>query len=296
MTDTAHSAQHFTPSRDFWWHADYLDLLARRLGLERCRSVLEVGAGVGHWTAQLVGRCAAGAAFTATDREEIWVERLRERFAGVPQFTAVRADVADLSAVPATFDLVSCQTLLLHVNDVPGALAQMKRCLVPGGLLLFVEPDNFSNRMPRGSVLATLTPADYGQLAAMWWAWEIGRTKLGLGREWIGELLPKMIVDSGLEDLRVYQNDRLWPWAPPYDTEVVTALRAEGSTAEDDAAEEAEARRFVLEAGYDATAFESAWRLDQHYRATARQAVESGAFSSVDNGHSYIFAARRPVA
>lgn len=43
-----HSAAYFNPQRDFWWNADYLQLLAERLGLGDVRSALDVGAGVGH--------------------------------------------------------------------------------------------------------------------------------------------------------------------------------------------------------------------------------------------------------
>ena len=31
MSHEPHSASQFTPSRDHWWHADFLDLMAKRL-------------------------------------------------------------------------------------------------------------------------------------------------------------------------------------------------------------------------------------------------------------------------
>jgi hypothetical protein len=43
-----HSAAYFNEQRDFWWNADYLGLVAARLGLKRARSALDVGAGMGH--------------------------------------------------------------------------------------------------------------------------------------------------------------------------------------------------------------------------------------------------------
>jgi hypothetical protein len=51
----------------------------------------------------------------------------------------------------------------------------MKHRLKPGGPLLLVEPNNFFNRLPTSSAIATLSPVEYGQLAAFWWAFERGR-------------------------------------------------------------------------------------------------------------------------
>ena len=42
-----HSAAYFDEQRDFWWNHDYLRLVATRIGLERVRSVLDVGDAVG---------------------------------------------------------------------------------------------------------------------------------------------------------------------------------------------------------------------------------------------------------
>lgn len=44
-----HSERYFTDSRDHWWHADYLGLLAARLGVARAKTLLEVGTGQGHF-------------------------------------------------------------------------------------------------------------------------------------------------------------------------------------------------------------------------------------------------------
>lgn len=293
MNDKPHSAREFTASRDFWWHADYLDLLARRLELARCTSVLELGAGLGHWTAHLIPRCAANAAFTVVDREQVWVDQLRERFADRLRFTAVRADVADLTALDGTFDLVTCQTVLLHVHDVPAALAQMRQRLVPGGLLLLVEPDNLFNRLPTTSILATLSPSDYGQLASLWWAFERGREALGFGREWIAELLPKMLVDCGFAQVRVWQNDRVWPWSPPYDSEEVAAIRSELPSSDADDSERDEARTFALAGGLHPETFDDAWRLQQEVKAHTMQAIEGETYSTVGDGHVYVFTGRR---
>jgi len=294
MNERPHSSEQFTGSRNLWWHDDYLDLLAQRLDMKRCRSVLDLGAGVGHWTALVAARCAADASVTALDRERAWVDALDRRFAGRPNFVALQADVADLSGLPGSYDLVTCQTLLLHIPDVPGVLNQAMRLLVPGGLLLLAEPNNFSNRMAMSSVTATLTPAQYGELAAFWWSFERGREKLGLGREWIAELLPKMIADAGFDDLEVFVNDRVWPCFPPYETAEQVMLSAEKS-APDSAARNSyreETRRCVLAGGLDAPAFAHAWSLVEELERREQAARADLSLSYCGPGSHFVFAAR----
>ncbi|MEM6290055.1 MAG: hypothetical protein AAGA54_02285, partial [Myxococcota bacterium] len=55
--------------RDTWWNDDFLDLIARRFRLERCRDALDVGCGAGHWSQALHRRLHPEAAITGLDRE-----------------------------------------------------------------------------------------------------------------------------------------------------------------------------------------------------------------------------------
>jgi SAM-dependent methyltransferase len=298
MTQRPHSAEHFTKSRDLWWHADYLQLLAHRLETHRCHSILDLGAGVGHWTALVAQLCAPDAAITAVDREPAWVAELARRFAGRKDFAAVQADVADLSAIAGPFDLVTCQTLLLHVTDVPGVLAQMRRLLAPGVTLLLAEPNNFLNRMGMTSVTAELTPVEFGALATFWWAFEKGREQLGLGREWIAEVLPKLIVDAGFENLMVFQNDRTSARFPPYATIAQTtslAEQADRSKTDAEAAEREQTRRCVLAGGLDAAAFDRTWILIQDIERRTERAVAERTFSCAGSDHFFVLAAKVPA-
>src|SRR5690348_11841123 len=74
-----HSAEYFGEYRDFWWNTDFLELMARRLGLDQAKSILDVGCGVGHWTQVLAPVLHPGAHVTGVDREETWVTRATER-------------------------------------------------------------------------------------------------------------------------------------------------------------------------------------------------------------------------
>ena len=153
--------------------------------------------------------------------------------------------------------------------------------------------------MAMSSVTTSLNPAQYGELAAFWWSFELGREKLGLGREWVAELLPKMIADAGFGNLEVFVNDHffLWPCFPPYDTPEQVMLQAEKAEP-DGSAQQAyreETRRCVLAGGLDATAFEHTWTLIEKLEQSAEAARADLSLSYCGPGSHFVFAARAPV-
>ncbi len=116
---------------------------ARQHGLTRPAParVYDVGAGTGFWVAWWLRRGARQV--DGCDLVPEAVQRLEQRFDGRPVRIAV-ADVSDPAGLgTATYDLVSCQNVLLHVTDDQAfarALSNVARLVAPGGLLLLTEP------------------------------------------------------------------------------------------------------------------------------------------------------------
>lgn len=297
MSKHPHSAEHFTSSRDHWWNADFLDLMARRLDLSACQSVLELGAGKGHWTSHVIDRVAPTASLTLVERERRWITALQKRFAGNPRIKVVQGDVAALNLPHRAFDLVTCQTLLMHLSNVQAVLHQIFDLLAPGGLLLLSEPDNFANRLALDSVRTELTPEQFGQVAALWWAFEKGRESYGLGQEWIAVRLPALINAEGFTDLSVHCNDRPAMLAPPYASKgeraAITDWLATPAHGDDVAGRE-DVLRFVLAGGMDEASFDRAWAVVSDLDAKARAALTARTLSYCC-GNLYLFAARRPA-
>jgi SAM-dependent methyltransferase len=105
------------------------------------RRVYDVGAGRGFWMAWWRRRGAV--VIDGCDLVPEAVARLNRMFDGVPGRVVVAdiGDVGDLSE--ETYDLVSCQNVLLHVTDDAAfqrALANIARLVAPGGVLLMTEP------------------------------------------------------------------------------------------------------------------------------------------------------------
>jgi len=140
-----------------------VEAAARAIRAERPTTVLEVGCGGG----QLAARIAAEnpqARVVATD--------LSARMAELAGSRGVVAQVADVQALPfgdGAFDVVAAMWMLYHVPDLDAGLAQLRRVLRPGGLLVAVtngdEHTADLRREAGGAPLVTAFSSENGEPA-----------------------------------------------------------------------------------------------------------------------------------
>ncbi|MFO0659462.1 MAG: class I SAM-dependent methyltransferase [Polyangiaceae bacterium] len=235
MTDVrhidAHSALYFGDTRDEWWNLDHLRLLVARWSMSTVTDVLDVGAGVGHWGRLLSQALPSALRLTGVEREPRWVHEATQRAQPLPPATHpqtkleyVLGDAMHLPFADASFDLVTCQTVLIHLPNPRACIAEMARVLRPRGHLLLVEPNNIAGQLA-SRVAAPLDDIDdvlretRFQLIC-----ERGKAKLGLGFNSLGESLPGLIDATLFADIDIAQCDRPSPLLPPYSTR---AQRAE---------------------------------------------------------------------
>jgi ubiquinone/menaquinone biosynthesis C-methylase UbiE len=95
----------------------------------RPERVLEVGCGMGEFAERV--RRETGAEVVATDLSPRMVELTRER--GID---ASVADVEELPFADGEFDCAAANWMLYHVADLDRALAELRRVLRPGGVLV----------------------------------------------------------------------------------------------------------------------------------------------------------------
>src|SRR5262249_6393313 len=123
-----HSAEYFGDTRDHWWNGDQIEFLSRFWNVTAIRSVLDVGCGIGHWGRALAPVLPRDCRLIGVDREERWVNEAARRGerAGLGDRFAYRVGTAEkLSFADESFDLVTCQTLLIHVRDPAQVLGEM---------------------------------------------------------------------------------------------------------------------------------------------------------------------------
>lgn len=216
---SSHSAEYFGDTRDYWWNQDFIQLMARRWGFDGVRSMLDVGCGVGHWGRLLAEALPPDARVMGVDRDPNWVENATKRAAETGHGARFHYQVAGAEQLPFeddTFDLVTCQTVLIHVRDPGAVISEMIRVTKPGGLVVAAEPNNacrpflFDSTSFRGSIDEICAHARF-QLVC-----ERGKEALGEGHNSLGQILPGLFAERGMADVRVYMNDRTSSLIPPY--------------------------------------------------------------------------------
>ncbi len=295
---SAHSAEHFGDTRDFWWHDDYIEMVARHWEIGAVRTVLDVGCGVGHWGRVLARVLPTTAHVTGVDREGIWVAKATERASanGLSQRFQYRlAAVESLPFDDGTFDLVTCQTLLMHVPDPQQALGEMLRVTRPGGLVLAAEPTNVA-----GALVDSIVLGDPPDIASLLFGFQLlcerGKSSLGEGNNLIGERLPALFLRAGLKRVEIRQNDRGWSLLPPYSSSFERALVDETLDAVDRQRwiwDQATTRRYFLAGGGSERDFLQRWSQAMAQRRRLADALRAQTYSCAGGGLFYLVWGRR---
>ena len=283
--------------RDLWWNRDFLDLISRRLEIDASGDVLDAGCGAGHWGRALLPYLGPHARLTGVDPEEAFLELAR---AGTDpaRSSFVTGTAEALPFADDSFDLVTCQTLLIHVRDPSMAIAEMMRVLRPGGVLLAVEPDNRAGNIallggePRPSdediltILDLLLRCDRGKLA------------LGEGDQSIGGRVAGLFAAAGIGEVVAYTNDRCMSVYPPYERgDMKVALEQELAWSADEVSILCGSRddneRFFEAGGGTPAQFHTCWAAVERWMALVREGIERGEYHAARGFVMYLTAGRK---
>jgi SAM-dependent methyltransferase len=296
--DGPHSADYFGPQRDFWWNDDFVDLMARRWRLAEVRRVLDVGCGAGHWARQILPRCHPEATLLGIDREAAWIARARtisSSFPGGERMTFERSDAMALEAHGGDFDLVTCQTVLIHLAEPARALVEMAARLRPGGLLAVVEPNNLAGALVSDSLDIDASMEERLERIKFLWMCELGKRNLGQGDNSLGDRVPELFARAGLVDVQVYNSDKVALLMPPYTAAGQEALRDEAFEHEgrDFAGwDRATAEQYFIAGGGDSAGFEKAWRRERLRVTRVATALREGRYYANATGVFYLVSGR----
>lgn len=299
MTDP-HSAEFFGPLRDLWWNHDFLALLARRFQWHSPLSVLDAGCGQGHWTQALAYVLPAGSRVLGIDREAAWIAEAYERSSKIQDHVPVSfeyriGDVLQLD-LSETFDVVTCQTFLIHVDEPRQAIRSMLRVLRPGGWLVCAEPNNLANTLTFDSTAWSTKMAGVMAGVELELVCELGKAHLGEGFNSAGELLPGWMAEMGLQSIHVYLSDKAMPLWPPYRDEAMAA--AISGTRDDHAANRwvwsrEKTLRYWRAGGGSDKRFDELWEAVREHRARALADMDRGEWHTAGGTLMYVVAGRK---
>jgi SAM-dependent methyltransferase len=138
MDKTAPSGERFVPEAmgGQLIEAEHQVRYRHAMQLVAGRSVLDAGCGVGWGSALLAGAGAASVAGLDVDADAL--DDARERTEAV---SFVRGDLMELPFGDECFEVVVCFEAIEHVPDPLVALDELRRVLVPGGVLTISSPN-----------------------------------------------------------------------------------------------------------------------------------------------------------
>lgn len=297
-----HSAEYFGDARDFWWNEDYLRWLLGRWRIDETRTVLDVGCGVGHW-GRLLGRVLPEeCSFTGVDREPLWAEKASARAGAAGLSHRFRYQVGRAEELPFeenSFDLVTCQTVLMHLRDPGAALREMFRVTRPGGVVLVAEPTHLVAPVLLDAIALNEPAESMAALVRFQLHCQHGKAKSGEGNDLIGEALPALFAAAGLREIEIRLNDRVNPLVPPYESDFAKALVDEAkdlSNRERWMWDRATTRRYFVAGGGEDGAFEAGWQMILAFQRRVTIALAEGSYASAGSGTNYIIRGRKPSA
>ncbi len=202
--------------RNNWYNEDYLDLLAKRLRLSEVKDVLDVGCGKFHWTSLLVKYLNENTYVTGIDINPLTYEEISKLDDKRIRF--IEGNSEELPFKDNSFDMVTCQTLLIHLKDPIITLKEMNRVLRNNGLICISEPNNLSQSIFRNSynINENLEERNLRIIEKM--KSEEKKIIYGNGDNSLGELVPILLEEAGFKNINCYVNDKMNIMKPPYES------------------------------------------------------------------------------
>lgn len=294
-----HSGHYFGDQRDLWWNYDFIELMAKRWDLGSVHSVLDVGCGIGHWGFTLIPFLNKNTQIHGIDAEAAWVDKAKARAKEKGISEQCHFQVGKAEQIPFadnSFDMVTCQTLLIHVADINIALKEMIRVLRPGGILAVAEPNNIAPLLIFNTLNVNEPLDNLLEHIRFHITCERGKQALKLGYNSIGDILPYAFSRQNIENIQVYLSDKTSPMIPPYGSHEEKILLKQ---IEDWQGQEIivwpkdETKRYFLAGGGSESEFDSIWPKLINDAKTNREAIQNQTLSSTNATVMYLISGRK---
>jgi ubiquinone/menaquinone biosynthesis C-methylase UbiE len=228
MTQKGHSEEYFGDYRDYWYNFDFLELMAKRWELDKVDSILDVGCGQCHWTKLLSQFLKSGSEIFAVDNDIKWSKNNEELNSYFKEqnliFNLSKANATKLPFEDNSFDAITCQTVLIHLENPIDAVKEMKRVLKPNGILIFAEPNNLVSSILKNSFSSSNSIEEIIENFKFSLIKEKGKINLGKGDSSFGDLLPNILNQLDLKNIKSFISDKTNLIIPPYNTKEMQVM------------------------------------------------------------------------
>ena len=206
--------------RKYLWSERQIEDTANWANFSENSSVLDVGCGLGFlgWT---FASFFSKGNYTGIDISEDLIKDAKKMSSNWGKDIESRFLINDCYKMDFqndSFDIVMCQTLLMHLTKPQQAVDEMVRVLKKGGTLLCFEPDNATAEIRESYNSVKEFSIEEKILIKKVALYRIaGQKKLGRGDWGIGNKLPYLFSKSGLSAIDMKQNEKINFMVPAYD-------------------------------------------------------------------------------
>lgn len=203
-----------TTVREYWWDYDFLYLMQKRLGLEKCKKALDLGCGMGHWTHTILPHLHPEAKIIGVDNNPEWVKQAILQ--SNPRMEFEYGNVYSLPFPNKSFDFITCQSFFMHLDRPKDAMKEIHRVLKKKGWVFLVEINNYGNLVRVNSAQEALSMEERLKIGELYTILEEGKKLCGDGFMGIHAKLPKMLEEQGYRHIQYFKNDTAFNIYPPY--------------------------------------------------------------------------------
>ncbi len=282
-------------SRKYYWNLDQLNLIVNSLPLRDINSVLDLGTGSGYFAFYLRSILSSSANIIGLDIDSKLLHLAKKKASEMKlEVNFKKGDIDKLSYKSESFDLITEQLVLLHLENPAKALGEIYRCLKKGGYAVLVEPNNTAVSMVEDSAKRELSRHDLVKLTNLELAYNRGKNILGKGNSNIGDLLPKYLSQARLDILDVRLVDRVNVIQPPYTsekTEIFNIMYADNSYNLWDKLY----KDYCFASGMDKNEFKECWVILQKLQMLRRAQVKENKYYGLDTKVDYIYIVQKKL-
>ena len=206
--------------RRFLWYPDSLDKFAVWLNLKPGMTVVDAGCGLCYLGYTYWPYFGQGGTYIGLDHSDELVSDAREaskEWGDDGRLEFICGSVYDIPLPDNHADAVMCQTLLMHLEFPDKAMEEMIRVARPGGSVICMEPDNLSSSLAKPfHSLPEFDLEDVLLFTKVILICRKGRLAQGRGDFNMGSRVPHLMTQSGLVEVDLRMNDRVFYLEPPY--------------------------------------------------------------------------------
>ena len=289
--------------RKFLWDEDYVELLARRIGIKPGKTIADIGCGLGYLSYMYGKFLEPKGRYIGVDVNKKLLHMARKAAARRKMgklFRFVQGGALSIPLEDESVDVAMCQTLLMHLKEPESAVKEMIRITKKRGKVVAFEPSWEAgvgwNNLREPPIKERLEDLEF--LSRIW----EGQKRLGEGDVRIGEKVPYLFMRNGLKKIQALKNNKVgWALIPPYDTPelkqrikmTLSSLeKQKNKTSGEKRKEYLEGKRYYMAGGGDAESYKKAVRRRtrrfQRYNEGMMKMIRKERFYSVSTGPFYV--------